>query len=179
MNARHLTFALLSTFVLSLLSTPTSAQPQPGEHVQPLARLIGTWRTPANLGQADEGLNSYNVFSWGAGGQLASKTYTVDAAGQEKLEYEAWQYWHPGEKTLKLLELSADGTLYEGTLSVDGDVVTYFWTAYAGERVIEFKQTVTFVGDGRYDFAAFAKDGDGWREVIGATFHKDKSTKSN
>ncbi len=155
------------------VKTNGSRTAEPNEHVKPLERLIGTWRTPANLGETDEGLNSYNVFSWGLGGQmLASKTYTV-ADGQESLAYEAWQYWHPGEESLKLTEISADGTIYEGTLSVEGDVITYFWKAYAGERVIEFKQTITFEGDNRYLFAAFAKDGDNWRRVIGATFVKD------
>lgn len=166
---------VISAACLLLVFSASAQAQEPIEQVKPLHRFAGTWRTAANRGETTEGLNSFNEFTLGAGGQfLASKTYTV-ADGKPTLAYEAMQYWHPGEKTLKLLEVSADGTLYEGTLGIDGNVVTYFWKAYTEDRVIEFKQTITFVGEDRYDFAAFAKDGSGWRHVIGATFFRDST----
>jgi hypothetical protein len=141
--------------------------------LEPLSRLIGGKWTVKGTWENGHELNAWATSEWGVNKHMVKTTTYAVNDGESELIYETVYAWHPGKKKIIFMSFSAWGAVYDGIVEPDGDELKYTWTAYAGDKVTQYRQTVRFLDNDRYTWTAFEKTDEGWTKLIDIIYRRN------
>lgn len=143
----------------------------PIAQLEPLSRIIGKWETIKS--DDDGGVFHARVENeWGLDGKtINSKTFLI-RDGKPMPTYESVYYWHPGRAAISFQSHAIWNALYDGTIEVDGDVVTGDWRAYSDKGMDEFRMNIQFTDEDSYRWTVYQRAGDAWKPVKNATWRR-------
>lgn len=156
---------LLAVSALLLLPAAVAAQ-EPHPELAPLERLIGgRWY----LG------DSYNVFEWGVGGQsVRMASYAVLPEGDQLIAEGAFVY-HPGRQMITGFAVAVGMGIdyFDYEIQVRGDTLDMALEAF-GPQAMEgpIRETWVFTDDDHYVWTLLQGAGDGWAQIMGATYER-------
>jgi hypothetical protein len=165
MNLRPAAALLLLGFA------PTVARAEPPESAEPLApfaRFVGgAWESEGDF-------KVRVVYEWGLNKKLIKiKSYLPDADGP-KLVYESAVYWHPAKKEVVFQSVSGQGGIFDGVMTVKGNVYSSAFTSYTGDKATPFRQTIEFTDDDHVLWTVLGKKGDEWVTLHSVKEHRVK-----
>lgn len=165
--------ALTSTSFAGDLS-PAATQPASSKPVAIFDRLLGTW-----LGEhrgTGEGFNSRVVYERGIADQLVKgRSYVVNDKGDATLRYETFIYYHPRDNQLRSISVGSTGGIFDGTVAGTRDELSFEFSAYLKDQKSDYRQTIRFLSDDRYQWTVSQKGPDGWKQVIEGQFNRESA----
>ena len=177
MNLRRiLGAALLASATLWLLSSvQPSAADETTDPLEPLAWTVGG-KWVAEIKTADSSpLRVEATFRRSA--HKRAITYDVVFKSKDKsfTEYEGMYFWHPGNKTITLMEVTASGATTEGAIKPEGTKLVQRNVSTRADGTTQ-DQRVELVrkGDDAFAFEAFVKKDDQWVKAVGFTYDRVK-----
>ncbi|MGH9778617.1 MAG: SRPBCC family protein [Candidatus Acidiferrales bacterium] len=154
---------------------PAKPAPQSGaKPLEPLAHLVGgQWR--GELKMLDGAvIRARHVFEWGLGQTiLKSKTYGALGDRPEQLVYEGVFAWHPEKKAIAFREFSAFGGVIEGTITPEGNALSFSWADYSKNGVTEYRESLQFPDRDHYHSEAYKKTAEGWEKILDTAFARE------
>jgi hypothetical protein len=163
MNLRLLAFAALIGLALPVAAAD---EPKPTAPLEPFARFVGgAWESEGDF-------KVRIVYEWGMNRKLLKiKSFLIGKDGP-KLAYESSVYWHPQKKEIVFQSVSAQGGIFDGTMTAKGNTYTSAFTSYDGDKSTPFRQTIEFLDDDHVLWTVLGKKGDEW-----VTLHSVKESR--
>lgn len=150
-------------YVPHVQAQPVTGQSDPLEQ---LAWIVGTWAAEVK-GPDGSPMAIRTTYDW-AGHRKALK-YVVAFRSKDTttVQYEGTYYWHPGKKSLAMLQIDRYGNVTESTATVDGKVMNQV-NAVAAVDGAKREQRVELVRDGNdsFSFRALIPKGREWTEAV-------------
>ncbi len=169
---------LLCVFAFSAIGAATRSADAPAgpSPLDPLAYWVGgTWR--GELPPAPDGrvVAIETVFHWTENRQ-AVRFESTFVAGEKRAAYCSGIYgWDPGRNAIAFWYFDNGGTLYQGTVTVENDVLAHDFTATsrAGE-VDHFRARVQRLGPDAYENTIQhpAEAGGEWQTIAVVRYHR-------
>jgi len=152
--------------------SPAATQPAGANPAAIFDRLIGTWLGDhQGTGEADR---ARVVYESGIADQLIKcRSFTVNRHGEPKLRYETFIYYHPGLKQLRSISVGSTGGVFDGSVAGTRDELHFEFSAYLKDQKVDYRQSIRFLGDDRYEWLVWQKQGDEWKKVIEGTFTRE------
>lgn len=167
------TIALTATCLGGDLS-PAATQPASQKPIAIFDRLIGSW-----LGEhkgTGESFRARVVYEPGIADQLLrGRSYVINEKGDASLRYETFIYYHPRDKQLKSISVGSTGGIFDGTVAGTRDELSFEFSAYLKDQKSDYKQTIRFLSDDRYQWIVWQKGPDGWKQVIEGKFSRESA----
>jgi hypothetical protein len=154
--------------------TPAATRPASNKPAAIFDRLVGAWLGDhAGTGEADR---ARVVYEAGIADQLVKcRSYTVNGKGEAKLRYETFIYYHPRDKQLRAISVGSTGGIFDGSVGGTRDELLFEFSAYLKDDRVDYKQSIRFLSDDRYQWTVWQKQGEDWKQVIEGTFTRDAS----
>jgi hypothetical protein len=153
---------------------PTPVNP-PAATDKPMAifqRLLGSWRGEHRA--TGESFGARVVYELGIADQvLKGQSFVPGANGDATLRYETFIYYHPRDKTLHSISIGKTGGVFDGTISGTPDELNFEFSAYLRDQKTDYKQTIKFVSDDRYQWTVWQNSSEGWKQVIEGQFVRE------
>jgi hypothetical protein len=153
-----------------------AAGDKPGakDKLAPLARFVGEWEVDGKWSDGSP-LHARGVYAWGLGKHiLTAKTFVQDGK-KEYQRYEGVMAWHPEKKSLFQISFAFDGSLTETLIeSKDKDTLHLGWTPFAEGKPSKVRQVIRFLDNDRFQWVVSLQEGDGWKQLIDATWKRKK-----
>jgi hypothetical protein len=173
----------MSRFALHLCAVGAVAllvAPLRADEKDPLAALAwcvgGKWVT--EVADADKPLTIQTTFEWAGHKKAIKYAITVTAGGKTTTQYEGAYWYHPGKKSLVMLQIDKLGNVTESIVTPDatGFKQTNTVSAVDGAKR-EQRVEVVRDGDDAFNFRArVPKDGD-WVEAVTFTYKRVHTAK--
>ena len=162
-RSRLLALAAVLVGIIPALKAEDSTAANP---LEPFRRFVGgAWKTHGDV-------KVRVVYEWGLNKKLLKiKSYLGGESG-EKLVYESVVYWHPQKKHVAFQSVSAQGGLFDGVMTVQGNTFSSEFTSYNDDKVTPYRQTLEFLDDDHVIWTVLGKKGDEW-----VTLHKENETR--
>jgi hypothetical protein len=142
---------------------PKKAEPKP---IGVLGWLVGgAWTADASkMGNGMQRIETR--YQWADNGAyLRFTTHFVFDEGTAK-QYDGSLFWDPEKKKLAMWYMSADGSVMQGPMTWEGDVLSARFAAPDFEgRIADLKVEVTRKTNDKYVWALFEKDDNGWKPL--------------
>jgi hypothetical protein len=152
-------------------------KPSPAQenHLAPLERLLGGEWVVHGKWKSGETLHARNVIAWGLGKKfITAKTFVKDG-DKEYQRYEAVFAWHPRKKSLVQYSFAFDGNLSETIVEAkDKDTLHVGWTPFAADQPSNVRQVLHFTDKDTFVWTVSIKTDGGWKELIEATWHRER-----
>ena len=136
---------------------------------------------PRSLVRSLEGLRCWYV-SWGGavgstfqlafGEKIARSAVLKNPAHTEEYQrYEGVMAWHPEKKSLYQVSFAFDGSVNEVLIEIkDKDTLHVGCVPFAEGKPSLVRQVLRFLDNDRFQWTVSVRDGDGWKQVIDATW---------
>jgi hypothetical protein len=163
MTVRRSLFAAL--FGLTLLAQSALAQTDPAKSatddpLAPFGRFVGgAW-------ESDGDFRVHIVYEWGLNKKLLKIKSFRYQKDELRLLYESAVYFHPEKRQVVFQSVSAEGGLFDGVMTPQGNTYESIFTSYNGSKKTEFRQTLEFVDDDHLIWKLFSKDGTDWKQMV-------------
>jgi hypothetical protein len=179
MRSPERVIVLIAALAVCLPPSAIPEEPASGDPLAPLAHLLGgEWvarGADVNEREATR-LDIVVTYRWGVNRKHIRSESSVVRDGERHLEFEAMIGWHPRDKTLVFFAFSADGTVFEGTVTASQGVLEFRWEAFEKNNVKSYRQNLRFSGSDEYVSGLFVRGSGGWERISEATFRR-RSTK--
>src|SRR5262249_26646173 len=120
-------------------------------------------------------LHARGVYSWGLGKTILHARTFVRDGEREYQRYEGVMAWHPEKKSLFQVSFAYDGALTEVLMEPQGkDTLRVSWAPFHPDKPSRVRQTLTFLDDDHFRWVVELRDGDGWKQLIDATWVRKK-----
>jgi len=155
--------------------SPAATQPAASKPVAIFDRLLGIWQGEhKGTGEAS---HARVVYEAGISDQLVKgRSYTVNDKGEATLRYETFIYYHPRDKQLRSISVGSTGGIFDGTVGGTRDELSFEFSAYLRDQKVDYRQTIRFLSDDRYQWTVWQKQADeGWKQVIEGQFVREST----
>ncbi len=142
---------------------PKKTEPKP---IGVLGWLVGgAWTADASkMGNGMQRIETRNQWADNSA-YLRFTTHFVFDKGTAK-QYDGNMFWDPEKKKLAMWYMAASGSVMQGPMTWEGDVLSARFTAPDFEgRIADLKVEVTRKTNDKYVWALFEKDGNGWKPL--------------
>jgi hypothetical protein len=137
-----------------------------------LGRFVGEWVVDGKWSDG-KALHARSVYEWGLGKKILRAQTFVQDGDREYQRYESVLAWHPERKCLFEITFAFDGAVSEYLVEAKGkDVLDIGWNPYAGSKAPRVRQTIRFVDADHFRWTASLRDGEGWKQIIEATWRR-------
>jgi hypothetical protein len=171
MNSRHRILAALTALAIT---GHAFAQDKPAAEnkLAVLERFAGEWTVEGQWSSGDS-LRARSVYEWGLGKKiLTAKTFVMNG-DREYQRYESILAWHPDKKSLFEITFAFDGGLSEVLVeSKDKDTLHIGWAPFVPDKPSRVRQVIRFQGEDRFQWIVEVRDGEGWKQLIDATWKR-------
>jgi hypothetical protein len=98
-----------------------------------------------------------------------------DGKADDPIRAHAFYYWHPQKAKIRGVAAAADGSVYDGEWTFQGDRWAHdFQLISAGGSATDYQETWVFPDNDTYHWTLYQKGGNGLTEVYKATFRRVK-----
>jgi hypothetical protein len=148
--------------------------PADGDKLAPLARFAGEWEVNGTWSDGKK-LHARNVYAWSLGKKiLTSRTFVRDG-DKEYQRYEGILAWHPQKKCLYQINFAYDGNITETVVeSKNADTLHLGWEPFTPGKPSPARSVIRFLDNDRFQWTVSVRDGDGWKQIIDATWTRKK-----
>jgi hypothetical protein len=147
---------------------------KPSEPLESLGRFVGGAWVAKGDGSSDPHFRTRVVYEWGINRKLLKiKSYLTGEKDGEKLVYETVVFWHPEKKKIVFNSISADGSIFDGTMECRGDTYESNFQSISSEKTTTYRQTIQFLDDNTTRWTVLGKQGNDWVKVIESQQHRE------
>jgi hypothetical protein len=146
----------------ALLDTPQAT----AKELDPLSPLMkGDWEIETTRVDGTP-WHARSAFDWGLGKRsVLSRTWHIDADGNERVVTELRYFWHPGRRTLRMLGIGEDGRLSDGTLRLEEDTLVFDYAMHTPGGSTSVLERWQFKADGTFEQKLWTVADDGIRTL--------------
>jgi hypothetical protein len=141
------------------------------DKLAPLTRFVGEWVIDGHWASG-EPLRARTVYEYGiAKKNIHTRTF-VKNGDSEYQRYEGVFAFHPQKKCLVHYNFAYNGDVTESVVDVvDATTFHVGWTPFDG-KPSNLRQVLRFTDEDSFVWTVFLKKGDGWDQLIEATWHR-------
>ncbi len=174
-----ITLFLLWMFFTAAPAVAQQSAPPQAKPLEPLAHLVGgQWRGEIKMLDGTV-IRARHIFDWGLGGTiLKSRTYGAVGERPEQLVYEGMFAWHPEKKAIAFREFSAFGGVNEGTITPEGNDLSFYWADHTKNGTTEYRETLRFPDRDHYHSEAYKKTAEGWEKILDTAFAREPAAEA-
>jgi hypothetical protein len=169
---------LLLTVLLLATLTPAQQKPaaEPAPQIDQLLWMVGDWQTTE---KSDAGDLLVHLSAHKSENQQAILYYVwFEKDGKITPQYNGMYYWHPGEKTFKVLQVDSHGAVGEGTYEQTGNRVTQLVKTVSDKGSMELKSEWEIRPREFHFVAQFRTEGKtDWAPALDITYTRMESKK--
>jgi hypothetical protein len=165
----------LAVVVLLTIALPFRAGGQGADDkLAPLARFAGEWEVDGKWSDGSS-LHARSVYTWSLGKKIMTAKTFVRNGDKEYQRYEGVLSWHPQKKSLFQISFSYDGSITETLIeSKDANTLHIGFVPFTPGKPSPVRQVLRFLDNDRFQWTVSLKDGDGWKQLIHATWKRKK-----
>ncbi len=173
MKTRYRTLALLA--MLASAAPLTAQEKAPAANpLASLERFAGEWVVDGKWSDG-QSLHARAVYAWGLGKKIMKASTFVQNGATEYQRYEGILAWDPEKKRLFQISFSFDGSISKYVIECkDRDTLHIGWVPYADGKAPKVRQVLRFVDNDHFQWIVALRDGDGWKQIIDATWRRKK-----
>jgi hypothetical protein len=171
---RILSVVLLSSVMLTTIPPiPVLAADESADPLEPLAWTVGGRWVADIKGSDDSPLRVEATFRRSAHKKAITYDVVFKSNNNSVTQYEGMYFWHPGKKTITLMEVTAAGATTEGALKPEGTMLVQRNLSTQADGTTQ-DQRVELVrkGNDAFAFEAFLKKDDQWVKAVGFTYNR-------
>lgn len=174
MTARPVAFPLLACLLVA--GTAASAEPPGGDPLSKLNWLVGGRWVAEIERTGGEPMTVGAAFERGPSGKTVRYVITFDGGGEPVTQYEGLYYWEPKAEEVRLLQTDRQGSVTSSVVTFEGDVMRQRNAVSRADGTVgEQRVEVARKGQDEFAFTASVPDGDGWREAVALTYHRERT----
>jgi hypothetical protein len=159
--------ALMSAGLLRAEDKPAS-----GDKMVGMGRFVGEWEVDAKWADGNR-LQGRTVYAWSLGKKILTTKSFVGKGDKEYQRYEGVMAWHPAKKSLFHISFAYDGAVSETIVeNKDNDTIQIGFKSFDPAKPSRVRQTIKFLGKDKFRWTVELKDGEGWKQLIDATWKR-------
>lgn len=164
---------LSSAMLMAIPPTPILAADESADPLEPIAWTVGGKWVADIKASDDSPLRLELTFRRSAHKKLITYDVVFKSKNNSVTQYEGMYFWHPGKKTITLMEVTAGGATTEGALKPEGTMLVQRNLSTRADGATQ-DQRVELVrkGDDAFAFEAFVKKDDQWVKAVGFTYDR-------